>query len=211
MAPAKPRQISPFDPQALLDVQRRNFDAFTKAGEIVAAGMRTYAERQAAMVQEGMRGFLGEVQAGAVEPKGVATPAEQAERMRAAFEKMLAQVQELSQLLIKVQSEALGVFNASVMRNLESLGTAAPDLADLQDRAKAAFEAANRETTAVVGEMKRRMATLEAEVGDVATPPAAEPAPRKPAPPKPGPRKTAKAKAKAAAPRARRSPAKQPS
>lgn len=202
MAPAKPRQISPFDPQALLDVQRRNLDAFTKAGEIVAAGMRSYAERQAAMVQEGMRGFLGEIQAGAAEPKGLAAPAEQAERMRAAFEKMLAQVQELSQLLIKVQSEAMDVFNASVMRNLETLGTAAPDFADLQDRAKAAFEAANRETTAVVGEMKQRMATLEVEVRDVATPPAAEPAPVKPTP-----RKPAKA---AAAPRARRGPTKPP-
>ena len=32
-----------FDPEALLAAQRRNVEAFTNAGKIVAEGMRTYA------------------------------------------------------------------------------------------------------------------------------------------------------------------------
>lgn len=218
MAPAKPRQLSPFDPQALLDAQRRNLEAFTNAGEIVVDGMRTYAERQASMVQEAMTGFMGELQAGAVPSKRPAEPAEQVDRMRAAFEKVVAQVQELSDLLIKVQSEALGVLNACAMRNLESLGGAVPDFSDLQMRARAAFEAANRETTAVVDEMKKRMAALETKgrpAAAAASPGKAEPAPApaaraKPKPPAAKPPARKPAAKPAAKPRARRGPAKPP-
>ncbi|HEX6016053.1 MAG TPA: phasin family protein, partial [Geminicoccaceae bacterium] len=165
VAADKPRKPNLFDPEALVEAQRRNFDALTNAGQILADGMRTYAERQVTMVQEAMGHLWGELQASASKPSRAAatTPAEQMERMRAAFAKVVAQVQELGNLLLKVQSEAVAVLNECAAKNLEALGGKAPELAGLQRKAKDAFETASRQTSAAIDEMKRRMATLEEE------------------------------------------------
>ena len=62
MAESTSKTPSPFDPEALLAAQRRNVEAFTSAGKIVAEGMRTYAERQVSLMQEAMRDLWGEIQ-----------------------------------------------------------------------------------------------------------------------------------------------------
>jgi hypothetical protein len=77
VADVKSKTPNPFDPQALLEAQRRNLDAFTNAGQIVADGMRTYAERQVAMVQESMQTLWSELQANAQKPQAATAPAEQ--------------------------------------------------------------------------------------------------------------------------------------
>jgi hypothetical protein len=225
VAADRSKKTSPFDPQALLDAQKRSFDAFANAGQIVADGMRTYAERQIAMVQEAMTSLMGEVQANVHQPQPAAAPTEQLDRMRAAFEKVMAQVQELGNLLLKVQTEAIAVLNDCATKNFETLGAAAPEFAQLQQKAKDAFEVATRQITAVVDEMRKRMASLEAETkhaGAASTParaaappgptPAAAPAPDRAAPalpppdspPKPKAAAASPPKAKAAAPRAKR-------
>jgi hypothetical protein len=164
VAADKPRKPSLFDPQSLIEAQRRNLDAFTNAGQILADGMRTYAERQVTMVQEAMGHLWGELQATSRKPSQAAVaPAEQMERIRAAFAKVVAQVQELGNLLLKVQSEAVAVLNECAAKNLEALGGKAPELAALQQKAKDVFETASRQTSAAIDEMKRRMATLEEE------------------------------------------------
>src|SRR5512132_1482391 len=76
------------DPQALLAVHQRNVEAFTSAGNIVAEGMRAYAERQVGMVQEAMRNLWGELQTGG-RAAAAAEPSEQLARMRAAFDQAL--------------------------------------------------------------------------------------------------------------------------
>lgn len=168
MAAEKSTKTNPFDPQALLEAQRRNFDAFTNASQIVADGMRTYAERHVSMVQEAMSGLWNELQASTRKPAAATAPTEQLDRMRAAFERVMAQVQELSNLLLKVQSEAIGVLNECAAKNFQTLGGAAPEFAELQNRAKQAFEAATQQTMAVIDEMKKRMASLEAETRSAA-------------------------------------------
>jgi hypothetical protein len=180
----KPKKSNPFEPQALLEAQRRNFEAFTSAGQIVADGMRTYAERQIAMVQDAMSGLWTELQASMAQrpsAQPAAVPAEHLERMRAAFERVVAQVHELGNLLLKVHAEAIAVLNECAAKNFQSLGGTAPELAALQKKAKEAFEAASRQTTAVVDEMKKRMASLEEETRKAATA-APSPSPKAPAP-----------------------------
>jgi hypothetical protein len=177
MAAEKSTKSSPFNPEALLEAQRRNFAAFTNAGQIVADGMRTYAERQVSMVQEAMSNLWSEMQATASKPAAPTAPAEQLERMRGAFEKVLSQVQELSNLLLKVQSEAMAVLNDCAAKNMEAVGASAPEFAELQRKAREAFEAATRQTTAVVDEMKRRMSSLERETQAAAQPEPSQPSP----------------------------------
>jgi hypothetical protein len=196
VAAAKSNKPTLFDPEALLEAQRRNFAAFTNAGNIVADGMRSYAERQVAMMQESMSHLWSVVQSSAGKPAANAAPADQLDRMRAAFEKVLAQVNDLGNHLLKVQSEAMAALNECATRNLEALGVAAPELAALQQKAKDAFASASTQTSAVIDEMKKRMASLEQDTRKAVAPaPAAKPATPAPAP-------AAKAAAPAPAPQA---------
>ena len=188
-----------------MEAQRRNFQALANAGNIVADGMRSCAELQVAMVRESMGHLWSELQS--VGNKAPAAPADQLERMRSAFEKVVAQVQELGQHMLEVQSQAMAVLNECAAKNLEVLGTTAPELAALQQKAKSAFEHASRQTSAVIDEMKKRMATLEHEtkVAAAVVPPKApapKPAEAKPAAAAPPAAKPAPAKAAAAKPAA---------
>ena len=151
-----------FDPEKLVAAQRRNFEALTSAGQIVADGMRTCAERQAAMIEEAMRGLWGEMQTSSRSAQP-GNPAEQLERMRGAFERVLSQVQELSQLLLRVQSEAMQVLNSCAAANMEALGGMTPDLANLQKMATEAMERASRQVTTAIDEMRSRMTDLQSE------------------------------------------------
>ncbi len=157
-----PKTPGTFDPEALLAIQRRNVEAFTSAGKIVAEGMRTYAERQAGMMQGAMRNLWGEVQTGSRTP-ATGDPADQQARLRAAFDKVLSQVQELSQGLLKAQSEAMAVLNDCAAANMKALGGMAPDFVAMQKAATEAMQAVSRQTAAAIEEMRKRMTALQEE------------------------------------------------
>ena len=53
-----------FDPEALLAAQRRNVEALTNAGKIVADGMCAYAQSQVGMMQGAMHDLWGAIQTG---------------------------------------------------------------------------------------------------------------------------------------------------
>jgi hypothetical protein len=152
-----------FDPEALLAVQRRNVEAFTEAGKIVADGMRGYAEGQVGLMQQAMRDLWGAVQPGGSTPATTADPSDQLARMRAAFERVLAQVQELTRLLLKAQGDALAVLNEAAAANAQALGGAAPQLAEMQKAVLEAMQGASRQVTAAVEEMRQRMGGLQEE------------------------------------------------
>ena len=172
MAADNPKTPMPFDPTALIEAQRRNFEAFTNAGQIVADSMRTVAERQAAMVQEAMHGLWDEMrsagQSGGGAAARAAQPTDQAERMRSAFEKVMTQVQEMSGVLLQAQAEAMRVLNGCAAANMEQLGKMAPDLAALQRAATDAVQAATGQVAAAVEEMRKRMAELESQTRQAA-------------------------------------------
>jgi phage tail tube protein FII len=163
VATDNPKTPIPFDPTALIDAQRRNFEAFTNAGQIVADSMRTVAERQAAMVQEAMQGLWGEMRSAGSGTAKPAQAADQAERMRAAFEKVMTQVQEMSGVLMQAQAEAMTVLNGCAAANMEQFGKMAPDLAALQRAATDAVQAATTQVSAAVEEMRKRMTELEGQ------------------------------------------------
>ena len=157
-----------FDPEALLAVQRRNVEAFTEAGKIVADGMRGYAEGQVGLMQQAMRDLWGAIQTGGGIPARAADPSDQLARMRAAFERVLAQVQELAGLLLKAQGDALAVLNEAATANARALGGAAPQLAEMQKAVLEAMQDASRQVTAAVEEMRQRMGGLQEETGRAA-------------------------------------------
>ena len=162
MAESTAKTPGPFDPEALLAAQRRNVEAFTSAGKIVADGMRTYAESQVGMMQEAMRSLWGTMQTGGSAPVST-DPSDQLARMRAAFDRVLAQLQELTQLLLKVQSDALAVLNDAAAANAQALGGAAPNFAEMQKTVTEAMQNASRQVTAAIDEMRKRMTDLQEE------------------------------------------------
>ena len=125
--------------------------------------MRTYAASQVGMMQGAMRDLWGEIQTGGRAPATAAAPSDQLARMRAAFDRVLAQVQEVSQLLLKVQGEALAVLNDAAVANAQALGGAAPNFAEMQKTVIEAMQNASRQVTAAIDEMRQRMTDLQEE------------------------------------------------
>jgi hypothetical protein len=162
MAESTSKTPGTFDPEALLAAQQRNVEAFTNAGKIVADGMRTYAESQVGMMQEAMRHLWSAIQTGG-SARATTDPSDQLARMRAAFDRVLAQVQELTQILLKVQSETLTVLNDAAAANARALGGAAPNFAEMQKAVIEAMQNASRQVTDAVEEMRQRMTDLQAE------------------------------------------------
>ena len=164
MSENTPKPSATFDPEALVAVQRRNVEAFTSAGKIVAAGMRTYADRQASMMQEGLHTLWSELQ---TDGRALMTgePSGQQARVRAAFDQVLGQVQELSQGLLKAQSEAMAVLNDCAAANMKALGGMTPDLAAMQKAASEAMQAASRQVAATIEETRKRLTMVQAEAG----------------------------------------------
>jgi methyl-accepting chemotaxis protein len=166
MAESTSKTPSTFDPEALLAIQRRNVEAFTQAGQIVAEGMRTYAGRQVGMMQEAMRDLWGEIQTRGQAPTA-ADPSDQLARLRASFDKVLAQIQELSQVLLTAQSEAMAVLNDCAAANVQALGGLAPDFAGMQRTATETMQNATRQVSAAIEEMRKRMTALQEETRQV--------------------------------------------
>ena len=164
MSENTPKPSATFDSEALVAVQRRNVEAFTSAGKIVAAGMRTYADRQASMMQEGLHTLWSELQ---TDGRALMTgePSGQQARVRAAFDQVLGQVQELSQGLLKAQSEAMAVLNDCAAANMKALGGMTPDLAAMQKAASEAMQAASRQVAATIEETRKRLTMVQAEAG----------------------------------------------
>jgi hypothetical protein len=124
--------------------------------------MRTYAESQVGMMQGVMRDLWGEIQTkGSV--TAAASPSDQLARMRTAFDRVLAQVQEVSQRLLKVQGDALAVLNDAAVANAQTLGGVAPSFAEMQKTVIEAMQNASRQVTGAIEEMRQRISDLQAE------------------------------------------------
>jgi acetylglutamate synthase len=164
MSENTPKPSATFDSEALVAVQRRNVEAFTSAGKIVAAGMRTYADRQASMMREGLHTLWSELQ---TDGRALMTgePSGQQARVRAAFDQVLGQVQELSQGLLKAQSEVMAVLNDCAAANMKALGGMTPNLAAMQKAASEAMQAASRQVAATIEETRKRLTMVQAEAG----------------------------------------------
>ena len=92
-------------------------------------------------------------------------PSGQQARVRAAFDQVLGQVQELSQGLLKAQSEAMAVLNDCAAANMKALGGMTPDLAAMQKAASEAMQAASRQVAATNEETRKHLTMVQAEAG----------------------------------------------
>lgn len=114
-------QVPGFDPQQVLEAQRKNIEAITNANRVAYEGAQAMAQRQAEIFQTTMEEaskVMNEMAAsGAPEDR----MAKQAELCRQAFEKAIANMRELAEMGAKSNSEAQDLINKRVSESIEEV------------------------------------------------------------------------------------------
>lgn len=110
------------DFQALADAQRRNLEAMAAANRVAMEGAQAVARRNMELMQqtmsemsEAMRGLT------AMDGNPATKAAQQAEMMKANYERAVASMKELADLIQKSNGEALEVLNRRFAEALEEM------------------------------------------------------------------------------------------
>jgi phasin family protein len=108
--------------EALVNAQRKNFEAIAAANQLAIEGFQAVAKRQGDIVREAIETLTkaGQELAGAGQTPD-ARVAKQLELAKAGYEKALANLRELSEMLVKSNSEAFGVINKRVTEALDEV------------------------------------------------------------------------------------------
>ena len=110
------------DTDLLISTHKRNLDAFTSAGQILADGVKAYTQRQTEILQAAITEMVqrseGMLKGGAPTLKPVG---EQVSEAKTAYEKVVANAEELANIAFKAQSEAMSVLGDCALANIESM------------------------------------------------------------------------------------------
>src|SRR5450631_1244469 len=107
---------------ALVDSRRKDIAALSEANQIAFKGMQSLAQKQVDILRETMQEAQSAMQrmgTGAT----VATPGEQGEIARQAFQKALANMQALAEMAGKSQTEVFAVISKRVQQSIEESRT----------------------------------------------------------------------------------------
>ncbi|MBL6933273.1 MAG: phasin family protein [Rhodospirillales bacterium] len=109
------------DIEAIMASQRKNIEALTAANKAAAEGMQKVSSRQAQILQEALdeatKSFADFSKSG----NPSETASKQAEVYKAAFEKALANMSELADMVTKSSTEATTLVNARITESLEEI------------------------------------------------------------------------------------------
>jgi phasin family protein len=110
-----------FDMEALVASQRKNLEALTQANQLAVEGVQAVARRQVELARQAVEEASALVrdltQPGAPEDRF----AKNAEVAKQAYEKGLANLREIGELVTKANSEALGVINKRIAEGLDEI------------------------------------------------------------------------------------------
>lgn len=109
------------DVDAVVAAQKKNIEALTSANQLAVEGMQAIARRQAEImrqtVEEVQRSMQSMMETGAPEAK----VAQSTELTKVAFEKAIANMKELSEMVAKSNGEAFDVINRRVAESLDEI------------------------------------------------------------------------------------------
>ncbi|MGQ0675701.1 MAG: phasin family protein [Rhodospirillales bacterium] len=110
----------------LVQAQRKNFEAFASANQLAFEGIQAVAKRQGDIVRETIEELtkIGKELA-SVDQAPEARVAKQAELAKAGFEKAIANLRELSDMMIKANGEAAEVITHRISEALDEVKDAA--------------------------------------------------------------------------------------
>ncbi len=111
------------DMQAMMEAQRKNIEALTAANRVAFEGMQAIAKRQTEILAQAMAEVSNVAQqltsSGATNPQEMST--KQSELVKQTFEKALANMRELAEMVNKANTEAFEVINKRFTESLEEL------------------------------------------------------------------------------------------
>lgn len=107
-------KIPGVDPDQWVKVYEQNIEAVTQANQTFMSGMQAFAEKQAAMLQESFKTSEAAIKEAAEAGEPTDKVASQVERAKAAYEKALADMNEISEIVTKTNAEAIEVINQRV-------------------------------------------------------------------------------------------------
>lgn len=109
-----------FDAQVMMEAQKKNVEALMAANKAAAAGYQDFFKKQMAIFEETMSAAQSQMGSmdGAMSPDAAG---KQAELMKAAMEKALANMTELAEAAKKANEEAFAIVQARVKESLAEL------------------------------------------------------------------------------------------
>lgn len=114
--------MKPVDTEAVMAAHRRNVEAMTNAGQILADGARSFTQRQSEIMQARMSEFSAKAEGYMKAPKpGEMNVQSQVEDAKSAYEQAVTDARELMEIVTKAQADALHVVNQCVLTNLEEM------------------------------------------------------------------------------------------
>lgn len=117
-------KVPGIDFEAIVASQRKNIEAVTSANQLAVEGLQAVLRRQAEIIRQSIEeasALVGDFTAvGAPEEKA----AKQAELVKSTFEKALANVKELSELVAKSNAEAADILAKRVSESLDEVKSA---------------------------------------------------------------------------------------
>ncbi len=114
-------EVPKFDFDAVLELQKKNFDAITAANQVAAEGAQALAKRQAEMLQQAMEEVSKMIESFSKIDNPQAVAAAQADLLKGAFVKSVDNTRELADLMTKSNTEASDALNTRVVEALDEV------------------------------------------------------------------------------------------
>jgi phasin family protein len=114
-------RVPGFDPESLVEAQKKNMEALVKANQAAAAGYQDLFKKQVAIFEETMNEAQTHLKAFDTTKLDAETAKAQAELARAAFERALANMQMLAETAQKANAEAYEIVSARIRESLAEL------------------------------------------------------------------------------------------
>jgi len=113
------------DLEALTAANRRNVEAFTAANKVALEGAQAVGRRHMEIMQQSLADMTEAMRALATPDAPQARAAKQAEFAKTAYERAVANLKELSDLIQRSNAEAVGVLNKRFAEALDEVKTLA--------------------------------------------------------------------------------------
>ena len=107
------------DMSAFVESRRKDVEALVEANKAAYEGMQALARTQTEMLTQAMQSIQESAKGLTSGPAGVPDPAKQAEVVRAAWEKMLADMTTLAEMAKKAQTDAVAHLTARAQENMK--------------------------------------------------------------------------------------------
>lgn len=116
-----PSAMGGFDQSALFAAQKKNMEALVSAQKAAAAGYQDLFEKQVSVFQETMKAAQAQIADMTRAEPGAESAAKQAELTSKAFEKAVANAQELAESAHRANTEAYEIVRARIESSVKEL------------------------------------------------------------------------------------------